>query len=136
MPMIEYYPQIKWVHVVAVLASGSLFALRGLLVVAGRQRVALRAPLRYLSYSIDVTLLAAAILLMPLVHQYPLIHTWLTVKLALLVIYIVLGSFALKRGGTRRLRAVCFVLALALFGFIMTIARAHDPLGLLRPWFA
>ena len=35
--MIELYPQIKALHVIAVLASGSLFLLRGLLVRAGRQ---------------------------------------------------------------------------------------------------
>lgn len=29
--MLEFYPQIKWLHIACVLASGSLFALRGLL---------------------------------------------------------------------------------------------------------
>jgi hypothetical protein len=32
MVMMEFYAQIKWVHVAAVLSSGTLFLVRGLLV--------------------------------------------------------------------------------------------------------
>lgn len=53
--MIEFYPQIKWVHVAAVLASGSLFLMRGLALHAGANW-AMAAPLRYLSYTIDTVL--------------------------------------------------------------------------------
>ena len=35
--MIEFYPEIKLVHVAAVIASGSLFVLRGSLMLAGSQ---------------------------------------------------------------------------------------------------
>jgi uncharacterized membrane protein SirB2 len=62
--MIEFYPQIKWVHIAAVLASGSLFLLRGLLLQAGKQGFAMAAPVRYLSYSIDTVLLTAAFMLL------------------------------------------------------------------------
>jgi len=51
--LMAFYPQIKWVHVAAVSASGSLFALRGALVQAGRPGWAMAAPLRYASYTID-----------------------------------------------------------------------------------
>jgi uncharacterized membrane protein SirB2 len=44
---------------------------------------------------------------------------------------VVLGSFAHKRGKTRAIRIGCFVAALLVFGFIVSIARAHDPLGIL-----
>ena len=37
--MLAFYPQIKAVHVAAVLLSGALFLMRGLLVQAGRQRI-------------------------------------------------------------------------------------------------
>jgi len=49
----------------------------------------------------------------------------------LLVVYIVLGVFALRRGRTRAVRATCFVAAAAVFLFIVSIARAHNPLGAL-----
>ena len=127
--MMEFYPQIKWVHITAVLSSGALFALRGLALQFGARWV-MAAPLRYLSYSIDVVLLTAALLLATLLHQYPFVHGWLTAKVLLLVCYIVLGSLALKRGSTAAIRRWCWLLALCIYGFIISIARAHHPLGI------
>ncbi len=126
--MIEFYPQIKWVHVAAVIASGSLFALRGAGTLAG-SGWPMFAPLRYLSYTIDTVLLTAALMLATLLHQYPFVHAWLTVKVLLLVGYILLGTYALKRGRTRAARAWCFVAAILLYVFIASVARAHHPLG-------
>ena len=127
--MIEYYAQIRLVHISAVLASGTVFFLRGLGVHSGAQWPT-AAPLRYLSYAIDTTLLAAALMLMTIVQQYPFVHGWLTVKILLLVVYIVLGTYALRRGRTRKLRIIYWVSALLIFGFIVTIARAHHSIGI------
>jgi uncharacterized membrane protein SirB2 len=126
--MIEFYPQIKWVHVAAVIASGTLFALRGAGVLAGA-RWPMFAPLRYLTYTIDTVLLTAALMLATILHQYPFVHGWLTVKVLLLVVYIALGSFALKRGRTPAARAGFFVAAVLVYLFIVSVARAHHPLG-------
>jgi len=128
--MLEFYPQIKAVHIGCVVASGSLFALRGALLLAG-QRWANHAAIRYLSYAIDTVLLTAALMLATVLRQYPFVHGWLTVKVLLLVVYIVLGVFALKRARTTRGRALAWVAALATFAFIYSVARAHHPLGLL-----
>lgn len=133
--MIEFYPQIKWVHIAAVLASGSLFLLRGLLLQAGQQRRAMAAPVRYLSYSIDTVLLTAALMLLTILPRAMFANGWLTAKLVLLVLYVVLGTFALKRARTPRARLACYLLALVVFGFMLTIARGHHPLGALFWWF-
>jgi uncharacterized membrane protein SirB2 len=127
--MIEFYPEIKLVHVGAVIASGSLFALRGSLMLA-RSTLANHAALRYLSYAIDTTLLTAALMLVTILHQYPFVQGWLTAKVLLLVVYIVLGSLALKRAATRRAQVGCFFAALAVFLMIASVARAHHPLGI------
>ena len=129
--MIEFYPQIKWVHVAAVICSGLLFALRGGAQLAGA-RWTMAAPLRFLSYGIDTTLLTAALMLATILRQYPFVNAWLTVKVLLLVVYVVLGSFALKRGATAAMRLYCFLAALAVYLLIVSVARAHDPLGVLR----
>jgi hypothetical protein len=50
----EFYPQVRAVHVGAVLCSGTLFALRGVGVLAST-RWPTAAPLRYLSYGIDTS---------------------------------------------------------------------------------
>jgi uncharacterized membrane protein SirB2 len=129
--MIEFYLQIKSVHVAMVIASGLLFALRGAAVLAGA-RWAMAAPLRYLSYTIDTTLLTAALMLLTALKLNPFAVPWLSVKLALLVAYVVLGSLALKRARSRRARAGFFLAALATYAFMYFVARAHHPLGLLQ----
>jgi uncharacterized membrane protein SirB2 len=128
--VIEFYPQIKSVHVATVVASGLLFAARGMLVQAGRPRWAMAAPVRYLSYAIDTTLLTAALMLLTLLPGALFANGWLAVKVALLVGYVVLGSFALRRGRTARTRLACYLAALGLFAFVSTIARAHHPGGI------
>lgn len=81
--------------------------------------------------SIVTVLLTAALMLATILHQYPFVHGWLTVKVALLVLYVVLGSYALKRGQTRAVRVACWLAALAVYGLIISVARAHHPLGAL-----
>ena len=126
--MIEFYPQVRAVHIGAVLASGALFALRGAGVLGGL-RWPLAAPLRYLSYSIDTTLLTAALMLVAMLPAAVFANHWLTVKLGLLVLYVVLGSFALKRGRSARVRAICFAAAVAVYIFMFGVARTHQPFG-------
>jgi len=132
--MIEFYAQIRWVHIACIIASGSLFLLRGSLVLAGKQRIAMLAPLRFLSYGIDTLLLSAALMLLTILPHAMFANGWLTVKLVLVVVYIVLGSVALKLGRTARARTIAFVVALTVYLGIIAIARTHDPMGWLRYW--
>lgn len=127
--MIDFYAQIKWVHVASVVASGLLFLMRGLLVQAGRERLAMLPSLRYLSYSIDTVLLSAAFMLLTILPHGLYANGWLALKLVLLVVYVVLGSFALKRGRTARARGATFVAAVLVYVAIIGIARMHHPLG-------
>jgi uncharacterized membrane protein SirB2 len=126
--MIEFYPQIKFVHIAAVLASGALFLLRGL-AVQRSARWPMAAPVRWLSYGVDTVLLAAAIMLLAILPGAVYANGWLTTKLTLLVVYIVLGTLALKRGRTRGVKLAAFLAALAVYGSIIAIARLHHPLG-------
>ena len=127
--LMAFYPQIKWVHVAAVSASGSLFALRGALVQAGQPGWAMVAPLRYASYTIDTVLLTAALMLLTMLPAAMFANGWLTAKLLLVVVYVLLGTFALKRGRTPRGRGICYLAALLAFATIIGIALAHHPLG-------
>jgi len=129
MGLMAFYPQIKWAHVAAVSASGSLFALRGALAQAGRPRWAMAAPVRYASYTIDTVLLTAALMLLTMLPGAMFANGWLTTKLILVVVYVVLGTFALRRGRTPHTRAICYLAALLTFATIIGIALAHHPLG-------
>jgi uncharacterized membrane protein SirB2 len=128
--MIEFYPQVKWVHVCMVIASGSLFAMRGAGMLMGSS-LGMSAPVRYLSYTIDTTLFTAALMLATMLHQYPFVHAWLTAKIILLIAYIVLGSYALKRGATKQSRALYLIAALLAYLLIAAIALTRGSLGTL-----
>ena len=133
--MIEFYPQIRFVHILAISLSGSLFALRGLGMLAGA-RWPQAFVVRYLSYTIDTVLLTAALMLVTILPAAMFANHWLTVKLVLVVAYVVLGMFALRHGRSRTARTTCYVAALLVFIAIVGIARMHHPLGWLLPWFA
>jgi uncharacterized membrane protein SirB2 len=126
--MLEFYPQIKALHVGLVFASVSLFAARGSLALAGSKWV-LGGPLRFLSFGIDTALLAAALVLFAMLPGAMFANHWLTAKLLLLVVYVLLGSFALRHGRTRRVRVACYLGALAVIVLMYGIAVHHHPLG-------
>lgn len=130
--MIEYYPQLRHAHIGLVMLSGGLFAVRGLIALAGRPDWARLKPLRVLSWSIDTLLLSAALMLLAALKLNPFTTAWLGVKLLVLVGYIVLGIFALSGDRGRWQRAGFYFAALACFSFMYAVARAHHPAG----WFA
>ena len=129
--MLELYPEIKLVHVTAAIASGTLFLLRGTAVNWGGSW-GMIAPIRYLSYTIDIVLLTAALLLLAILPSSVYSNGWLWLKLTLLVVYIGFGTLALKRGHTANIRRGCFVAAIAIYLCMYFIARTHDPLGPVR----
>ena len=128
--MLEFYPDIRLVHISAVIVSGSLFAVRGVFVQAGATWPMI-APLRYLSYAIDTVIVTTAILLLVVLPASIYANGWLALKLTLLIVYIVLGSLALKRARTPRRRRVALGCALAVFLAMLAVAHTHHPLG---PW--
>ena len=127
--MIQFYAEIRWVHIAAVIASGAVFFIRGLALVGG-QAWGKAMPLRWLAWTIDTVLLTAALMLMTIVEQYPFVHGWLPVKVLLLVVYIGLGMAAFWSGQRRGVRIVCWLAALTVYLFIVSVARAKDPMGL------
>lgn len=131
--MVEFYPQIHALHLVTVFLSGSLFLLRGMLVATGLAHRALAPLPRYLSYSIDTILLAAAVTLVVILPEAVFANGWLYAKLALLAVYIVLGFLALRSDPRSLRQMLCLAGALLAFAGMFVIARSHDPLGPLRP---
>jgi uncharacterized membrane protein SirB2 len=132
--VLAFYAQIKTIHVAAVLLSGALFLARGLLVLAGRSRIGMSAPVRYASYGIDTVLLTAALMLVSILPAATFANRWLSLKLALLIVYVVLGALALRRAATPQGRGICFLAALTVYATMIGIARTHHPMGWLRAW--
>lgn len=128
MVLAAHYLQVLHLHVGCVVLSGSLFSARALLRVANRPLANHRA-LRILSYVIDTTLLVAAILLTLILHQYPFVNGWLTTKVLLLILYIALGTIALRRASSTAGRVLATLAALAVFSYIIGVAVQHQPEG-------
>ncbi len=127
MMLVAWYPQIRQGHEALVAASGVLFAARGAAVLAAAPWP-LRPAWRGLSVAIDALLLAAGATLWVLLGLNPVRSAWLGAKLILLLLYIGLGAIAL-RGRAAAVRRIGYVAALATFGFMVTVAVAHDPRG-------
>lgn len=127
-----YFP-ILWLHIACAAASGGLFGIRG-----GVRMWSGKASdhrlLRSSSRSIDGLLLLSGAALMLVLHEYPFVQAWLTVVVLLLVLYIVLGSIALRHGRTVRVRGAAFAAAALVYLFIISVAITQSSWGALGPW--
>ena len=123
------YASLKIVHVSCVAASFALFVMRGLWMM--RESTHLRQRwVKIVPHLVDTLLLASAVALAVMSHQYPLANGWLTAKVAGLVTYIGLGTVALKRGKTRRVRVTAWLAAQTVFFYVVAVALKRQPL----PW--
>jgi len=123
------YGAVKLIHTASAALSIALFALRGTWMLGSPQRLRQRW-VRTVPHVIDTVLLASALWLAWQIDADGT-RTWLWAKVAALLVYIALGTVALKRGRTRRVRIVAFAAALATFGYIVSVAIAKSPLGIL-----
>lgn len=108
--------------------SISGFVLRSSLMLAGSKllnyKLVKKAP-----HYVDATLLFSGIWMAINLHQYPGTAPWLTAKLIALVIYVLLGSLAL-RGKTTGIRYPALVGALMTFTYMASVALTRT----ITPW--
>ena len=121
------YSAVRLLHISAAALSITLFALRGAWMLRSPQRLQQRW-VRIVPHGVDTVLLASALWL---AWQMGAAGTrgWLWAKVVALLVYIVLGTVALKRGKTVAGRTVAFAAALATFGYIVSVAVTKSPLG-------
>lgn len=114
------YLSIKYAHVTFAIISISFFLVRawwswqnsGLL----KQRWVRIAP-----HINDTLLLACAVYLMVTSQQFPFVNDWLTAKVIALLVYIGIGTAAIKRGS----RPATIAAAIC-FGYMILVARSHQ----------
>ena len=124
------YLVAKALHVGSVILSLGGFAARGALMLAASP-ILDRRFVRVAPHVVDTVLLASALWLAWIIHQYPFVQGWLTAKVIGLLVYIVLGVIALRRGRTRGVRIAAFLGAAATACYIVSVALTHDPRGFL-----
>lgn len=123
------YWALKYLHVTCVVLSGAGFFVRGLWMLRDSPVLA-RRWVKVAPHVIDTLLLLSAVGLALILRQYPFEAAWITAKVFGLLAYIGLGMIALRRGRTKTIRAVFWVLALGAFAYIVSVALTRDPLGM------
>jgi uncharacterized membrane protein SirB2 len=122
------YGTVKLIHQSAVALSFAGFFARGLGVFAGAAWVRARVA-KTLPHIVDSVLLLSALWLAWTLRLTPAEAPWLLAKIIGLVVYIGLGTLALKPGRSLRLRAVAWFAALAVFGYIVSVALTKSVHG-------
>lgn len=125
------YLALRHLHITCATLSILLFALRGGMQLAGvdwrRWKILRIAP-----HINDTILLTAAISLSVISHQYPWVFPWIGAKIVALLVYIGLGTMALKPEILSTRRAAYFAGALLTVGYIVCVAISRSAsLGLL-----
>jgi len=124
------YQLAKNIHVTCVVLTWLMFFVRGIWMLQDSPLLK-KSLTRWIPPVADTLLLASAITLALILHQYPIAHPWLTAKLIALLCYIGLGMVALTYGRTKRTRALALAAAHACFFYILSVAVTRDPAGFL-----
>ena len=128
------YATLKLLHISAATMSFVGFAARGLGVLSGAAWVRHRLT-RTLPHVIDTVLLLSALGMLWLARLPPWALPWLRAKIIALLIYIALGVLALRAvpavqsARSRTVRLAAWIAALAVFGYIASVAFTKDPRG-------
>lgn len=116
---------IKLIHMSTALISISLFLLRGIWLYRNSTMMN-KKWVKIVPHVNDTVLLITAIILSLSIQQYPFTDSWLTAKFIALIIYIVLGMFALKRAKNKKNKVIFFFLSLIVFAYIVSVALTRS----------
>ncbi|ABI55451.1 SirB2 family protein [Alkalilimnicola ehrlichii MLHE-1] len=123
----ELYFPLKHTHMLMAIISIALFVLRGLLLPIKPELLANKA-VRIVPHIFDTVLLLTALGLLAVLSLNPFAHGWIMAKIIGLILYIVLGTIALRRGRTPVAKAVAFFAAVFTFAYIYAVALTRTPL--------
>lgn len=115
------YATLLKIHLATVGISLALFVLRGVWRMLDSPMLG-KTWVKIVPHVNDALLLAAAIGMLVAAGLNPLDHGWLMAKIIALLVYIALGTVALKRGETALQRTLAFAGALLVFGYIAMVA--------------
>ena len=115
----------KHIHQAAVAITLLLFLLRGAWMFSGSPALR-RGWVTVVPHLNDTVLLAAALYMTSVIG----LQGWMVAKICGLLIYIALGTIALKRGRTLRIRSVAFAAALLTFGYVTAVALTKQVMPL------
>jgi uncharacterized membrane protein SirB2 len=125
--MSDLFLPLRSVHMTCAVLSILAFVIRYVWMLRESTLLQQRA-VKIVPHIVDTLLLLSAIGLVGIIG-FGSNAAWLSAKIVGLIVYVVLGTLALKRGRTKGARAVFGLLAIIAFAFIASVARTHNPLG-------
>ena len=125
------YLIIKNIHITCAVLSITGFVIRGIWLIRSSAWLQHRWVKR-LPHVVDTLLLISALILVYQSAQYPFVQHWLTTKVLLLLLYILLGMLALRWGRTRRIRISAWVLAVMVYLNIVVVAITRSSSGIMQ----
>jgi len=120
------YFALKIVHTLAAVTSISGFMLRGYWMMTESDRLQTKAA-RMVPHIVDTVFLLSGVALIWILSMNPFRQGWLLAKFAGLIVYIALGTLAIKRGPTKQVRIIAFAGAISVFAYIVGVALAKSP---------
>ena len=122
------YLEIKTAHMSLAVLSISFFIVRAYWSWLESPRL-MQTWVKVAPHCIDTLLLGCGVTLMILSGQYPTQHSWLAAKLIALLLYIIIGTIAIKRGRTRQQRLGAAFLATTIFIYMLGVAQQRSVLS-------
>jgi len=124
------YLLLKQFHMGLALLSISGFVLRWSWRMQ-RSPLALTRAVRIIPHVVDTLLLASAVALIVLAGQVPVGVGWLSAKIGGLLLYILLGTIAMRSAPVKSRSVPAFVAAVLAFCWIVSVAVSKSPRGFL-----
>jgi uncharacterized membrane protein SirB2 len=117
---------LKTVHISSAAGIFILFFLRGIWSLNGSNIMSQRW-VKIVPHIVDTLLIVSAIALAFNTRQYPFVDAWLTAKVFALLLYILLGSVALRYGRSKTVRLTTWIMAQMVLAYIVLVAINHNP---------
>lgn len=120
------YLLIKYVHTLSASLAITGFMLRGYWMMTGSDRLQ-HTVTRVLPHVVDTIFLLSGIAMLVVLSLNPLAQSWLLAKFAGLILYVLFGTVAIRRGSSLEIRTAAFVAALSVFAYVVGVALSKSP---------
>jgi len=120
------YLLLRQLHTLTAVLTITGFVLRGYWMITGSGKLHRRIT-RIAPHVVDTLFLSSGIAMLVNLSLNPLSQGWLLAKFVGLIVYILLGAVAIRRGSTMQIRTVAFVAALSVFAYIVGVAMSKSP---------
>ncbi|NCF77353.1 MAG: regulator SirB [Proteobacteria bacterium] len=122
------YLTLKLFHIIFAAVTFLGFAARGYWMIVASDLLDHRVT-RIAPHIIDTLFLASGIGMLLAISLNPLAQPWLLAKFGGLILYVLLGTVAIKRGSNRNIRIGAFIAALATFAYIVGVGLTRSTLS-------